>query len=150
MAFDKKAYYREYNKRPEVREKQREYQRQRAQLPKEKARKRALYDRLRATPEGRARLRGYAEKHAPGHRSSTLKSRYGITAEQFDALEAKQGGRCATCGVIPKGRLHVDHCHSRDIVRGLLCGNCNRAIGMTFDNTSTLRQMIAYLEAHSA
>ncbi len=43
-----------------------------------------------------------------------MKSRYGVTPEQFQAMEAAQGGLCAICGRPPRGRwprLHLDHDH---------------------------------------
>lgn len=33
-------------------------------------------------------------------------------------------------------------------IRGLLCGNCNRAIGLFKESISSLKNSIAYLEKH--
>lgn len=73
--------------------------------------------------------------------------RYGLTAEAYDALLAKQDGRCGICKR-PAGdqRLHVDHCHDSDRVRGLLCGNCNRGIGCLGDDPARIRAAAAYVE----
>lgn len=54
---------------------------------------------------------------------------YGITATQFDALVAAQGGCCAICKEQPKRGLVVDHSHTEKHVRGLLCDTCNRGLG---------------------
>jgi len=58
--------------------------------------------------------------------------RYGIDAETYDALYARQNGRCELCDVpaenAPKGALHVDHDHATGRVRGLLCVQCNAAL----------------------
>jgi hypothetical protein len=61
-------------------------------------------------------------------RRDHLKRSYGITSEQYDALLAKQGGRCALCG---SGffSLCLDHDHVTGKVRGLLCRVCNRRLG---------------------
>ena len=73
----------------------------------------------------------------------------------FDALMQEQGGRCAICGTEKafsgggdNRRMAIDHCHASGAVRGLLCGNCNRALGLVKDSVETLRNAIAYLEKH--
>lgn len=81
-----------------------------------------------------------------------LKSTYGITPEQFDALLASQGGVCAICGKLPPaikgapGQWNVDHCHKTGAVRGILCSPCNIGIGQLGDDPDRLRVAIAYLE----
>lgn len=70
-----------------------------------------------------------------------IKSKYGITLEEYTALLRKQGGGCAVCGARkdPRGtRLSVDHDHTTKIVRGILCAGCNSAIGRLGDNPSGL------------
>ncbi|WP_369124487.1 endonuclease domain-containing protein [Mycoplasmopsis arginini] len=36
----------------------------------------------------------------------------------------------------------------REAVRGLLCGNCNRFLGMIQDNKSLLQNLVNYLKQH--
>jgi hypothetical protein len=87
-------------------------------------------------------------------RRSYLKKTYGMTPEQYDALLARQGGRCAICvrnhADSREFRLHVDHDHSTGRVRGLLCGLCNQGIGSLRDDPSLLRIAIAYLLQHES
>lgn len=45
-----------------------------------------------------------------------------------------------------KSKLVVDHCHDTGIVRGLLCHNCNRALGLFKDKIEVLKNAIKYLE----
>ena len=76
---------------------------------------------------------------------------YKLTQADFDALLAKQDGRCAICGALPseadRGRLHVDHEHNgTKRVRGLLCGLCNRALGRPDQVPGWLDKAKAYLE----
>lgn len=70
---------------------------------------------------------------------------YGLDAERFQELLAEQNGACAICGEVP-GRLEVDHDHGTGVVRGLLCGNCNKALGLMRDDTERLLSAVRYLE----
>lgn len=76
---------------------------------------------------------------------------YGMTSDQYEALILRQDSRCAICrsdAWSGKGnRPHVDHDHETGIVRGLLCGKCNVAIGNMDDNPDRLRAAADYLEA---
>lgn len=86
----------------------------------------------------------------PEHnRKYNLKKDYGITPEEYDAMLQAQGGTCAIChGTESVGRLAVDHCHATGVVRGLLCTNCNQAIGKLRDDTQLLKNAINYLEVN--
>lgn len=58
---------------------------------------------------------------------------YGITKEEYSGRLEKQNNSCAICGDLfenPGNRRgpQVDHCHSSQEIRGLLCGCCNRGI----------------------
>jgi hypothetical protein len=85
-------------------------------------------------------------------RDANLKALYGISLVQYEQLLEQQGGVCAICGRSPRGRpvLDVDHDHLTGIVRGLLCGNCNRAVGLLDDNPDLFDKAKAYiLQFHS-
>lgn len=79
--------------------------------------------------------------------------RYGMTVEQYDALFAEQGGRCAACGEPEwiKSRngepfkLAVDHDHATGRVRGLLCATCNRVVGHLETRPALVDRMVEYL-----
>ena len=76
-----------------------------------------------------------------------LKHRYDITPEQWEHLNEQQHGLCAICGQPPRGnmnRLSVDHNHSTNTVRGLLCITCNRTIGY-LENAEWRAKADAYL-----
>lgn len=83
-------------------------------------------------------------------RNAMLKSRYGITLEDYARMLAEQGGTCAICFKEPdKGSvLDVDHCHDSLKVRGLLCRSCNLCLGRMNDDADTLRRAADYLETH--
>ena len=86
-----------------------------------------------ADPE-RYRAMNAAWRAANGSRIRAYQRRYryGIKAEEYDALWAAQKGRCALCDIpaadAPKGALHVDHDHQTGRVRGLLCLRCNSTL----------------------
>lgn len=87
-----------------------------------------------------SRVRNYT---AAQKRKWQLSSRYGITPEQVEAMQAAQGGACAIC-VQPLGRFHVDHNHETGAVRGLLCHRCNIRIG-GWDDSAWRTNAMRYL-----
>lgn len=80
--------------------------------------------------------------------------KYGLTLEQYRALVESQEGVCALCQQPPSRAFDIDHDHSccpelpacGECVRGLLCFNCNSALGKLKDNVDTLKRAVAYLE----
>lgn len=74
----------------------------------------------------------------------------GITIAEYHAAHSTQQGKCAICGVheseTQHGVLHIDHCHDTMRFRGLLCGPCNRAIGMFKHDVQLLQEAIRYLQ----
>lgn len=84
-------------------------------------------------------------------RWQVVKRKYGISENEYLEMLKKQGGGCAICGKIDAkhwqtNNLLIDHCHTTGKVRGLLCNNCNTALGLVSDNIDTLKQMIKYLK----
>lgn len=75
--------------------------------------------------------------------------KYGLTLEQHIEMWLAQDGKCLICYVdefdLGKRRLHIDHNHTTGFVRGLLCSNCNTAIGMFEDDIYRMEKAIQYL-----
>lgn len=74
----------------------------------------------------------------------------GLTLREFKQLLLEQKGRCAICRKRNRCgyRLCVDHSHSSGAVRGLLCHDCNRGIGLLGDSAARLKDAAKYLESH--
>jgi hypothetical protein len=77
-------------------------------------------------------------------RRNKIKSKYGISLEDYSEILRRQGEGCAICGLL-KPTMHVDHCHDTGQVRGVLCGTCNPGIGLLGDNIQLLESAIRYL-----
>jgi hypothetical protein len=72
------------------------------------------------------------------------------SAHEAEDLTRRQNGRCAVCRRAPDGRrvesvLHRDHDHVTGKVRGMLCGRCNKALGLLRDDLSVITSFIGYL-----
>lgn len=92
-------------------------------------------------------------------REKLLKFRYGITTKDYEKLLKEQNFSCKLChkhislnkhmcNKMEIKRLAIDHCHKTNKIRGLLCNQCNRGLGMFSDNPDLLRKAANYLETH--
>lgn len=88
-----------------------------------------------------------------GHANKYYQNTYKISVKDFTDLLIKQNYKCAICkgtgfkmheGI--KENLVVDHCHHSKKVRGLLCNNCNRGLGLFKDSVVSLTNAINYLK----
>jgi len=94
----------------------------------------------------------FREKHRSYNRKSDLKRYYNITLEEYDIMFERQKVLCAICGneEIRKNqygitRLSVDHNHTTNKVRGLLCSSCNVKLGW-FENNKI--SVLSYLKGY--
>jgi len=116
------------------------------------------------------RNREYMRKHRAEKpesiRARNLWRMYRMRIEDYDRLRERQGFACAICGIhegdidrskiggrkrrdgslAPQSTLQVDHCHRTDVIRGLLCPDCNRGLGAFLDDPVRLRAAAAYAE----
>lgn len=80
-----------------------------------------------------------------------LLRKYGITALKYKQMLIKQNNACAICKTKTPGgknnKFVVDHNHKTEEVRGLLCDNCNKAIGLLNDSPELLISAKIYLES---
>ena len=93
-------------------------------------------------------VRAYEKKF---HRERALRYNFGLSEEDYQQKLKAQCNTCAICNKSEtenKQRLAVDHCHSTGIVRGLLCSQCNLALGLFTDSLEKLQSAKAYLEKY--
>ena len=91
----------------------------------------------------------YYAKHKDRYRASSILKRYRISIEECDRMLESQNGTCAICKVeTPESNgkmLCIDHDHETGMVRGLLCSNCNRALGHLRESVPAMFNMIGYI-----
>ena len=75
-----------------------------------------------------------------------LQRRYCMTEQDYISKCKAQNECCALCN--ERAQLYVDHDHKTGKFRGLICNDCNLAIGKVKENVETLKAMIEYLEAN--
>jgi hypothetical protein len=77
---------------------------------------------------------------------------YNFPPELYNQRLAEQENSCAICGTNTpggRGQFHADHDHETNQPRGVLCHNCNVALGNFQDNPEILRAAIEYLNKYS-
>jgi hypothetical protein len=89
-----------------------------------------------------------------GVQDAYLYREYGITSKDYYKMHSDQSGLCKLCNKEGftmaehhKLKLVVDHDHNTGKVRGLLCHNCNRALGLFKESIDSLNNAIRYLES---
>ena len=82
----------------------------------------------------------------------------GVDAHRYQEMLREQNNVCAICGKPEKASdnasgkikdLAIDHCHKSNVVRALLCSNCNRALGLFNDDPALLVKAQAYVLKYS-
>lgn len=78
--------------------------------------------------------------------------RHNISKQEYDKLLSKYKGRCWICK--KNNAIHIDHDHSccnndsfscGNCIRGILCSNCNTALGLLKDDIKTIKSALKYL-----
>jgi hypothetical protein len=79
--------------------------------------------------------------------------KFGLSMEEYNEFMAKQDSSCAICNSSfshkrngQEARLAIDHDHKTGKVRGLLCGSCNRALGLLKEDKRIVQSAVQYLE----
>jgi hypothetical protein len=80
-----------------------------------------------------------------------MRSLYGLEQSEYDLILERQRNRCAVCKAKTPGGAgswHIDHDHLTGQVRGLLCNNCNLAVGLLQDDPEIIRAAARYVAKH--
>lgn len=110
--------------------------------------------------DNREHVREYHRTHhdPAKAKANMLMWKYQLSMDQYGEMLAKQGGVCAICGQVerqihPRSKrqraLAVDHDSTTEAIRGLLCNDCNRGIGLLGHDVDRLVAAIVYLQAAS-
>lgn len=84
------------------------------------------------------------ERHI--ERKYYLQKVYGITQHDYDRMLRIQNDCCAIC--TKRLKLFIDHDHSSNVIRGLLCNKCNSLIGYADEDVRILQNAILYINKH--
>ena len=125
---------------------QKEWYEQNKEITKERAK-----DWVLKNPEKRKEVANkYAKSNTEKQRNSALKRQYGITLEEFNSKITQQENKCAICGNNFKDSKDacMDHCHSSEKVRDVLCRSCNMGLGYFKDSMERLLAAAQYLNKH--
>src|SRR5579859_4312155 len=87
-------------------------------------------------------------KNGGSYRNCQYRRKFGIVLADYERMLDQQDGKCAGClrdRSEFKVRLAVDHDHKTGRIRGLLCADCNQALGRLKDSKETLLRLVNYL-----
>lgn len=116
----------------------------------EAARRNASNFRQKYPEKVREGLRRWYGANTRTVRSKWLFEKYGITVEQWEEKFADQGQVCGCCGTAEPGKKgwQTDHDHQTGKLRDILCGACNKGLGLFGDSEDRLQKAIVYLVRH--
>jgi Recombination endonuclease VII len=77
---------------------------------------------------------------------SRIEKLYGLSKDAYLSMVNLQNSSCALCSKFEFDhfKLHVDHCHYTNKVRGLLCSKCNQGIGLLKHDASLISKAVLY------
>lgn len=115
------------------------------------------HDYLRAKQNEYEKTRNAKPEIKERRQAKNFKYNYDTSIEWYNEKFAKQGGLCVICGKpetvvdVRTGQvraLSIDHNHETGKNRDLLCGDCNRGIGLFHENIEIIEKVIQYLKNH--
>ena len=136
---------REYQRSPEWREKISLALKEKAKSPEHiENLKRAFANRLPPQIQSKD-CAACGRKFQPGSNSARFCRSADCTSWGLDRKRHRATSpMCQICGTTE--RLKADHCHERNVFRGVLCNNCNSGLGFFADDPTRLLGAVQYLE----
>jgi hypothetical protein len=92
-------------------------------------------------PSENSVINGKCETCRIRHNKASRARQFGLTEQEYDSW--MQRGACEACQ--DTADLGLDHCHTTDAIRGVLCGNCNRALGLLKDSPERIDALATYI-----
>lgn len=96
------------------------------------------------------RLRSWCKPcQAIADRAKHYRRTFGITIEELEQIFESQNEKCAICQrdmVLRWKNYQLDHDHETGKIRGILCVNCNTALGTFGDNLAGIMKVVEYLK----
>ena len=114
--------------------------------------------RRKEDPKIKERQKKYHSENPDKNMEYQRMANYGISSEQYYDLVKRQNNRCGICGRLERRKnyktgkrqsLSIDHDHASGKNRGLLCRDCNFAIGLFEDNAAIVQKAVQYLRKHN-
>jgi len=85
-------------------------------------------------------------------KEKVFKRKFGVDYKWYEKKLKEQHNVCDICKKeLDSNRydkLAVDHCHSTNKLRGLLCTQCNTSLGLLKENITTINNMLKYLNKY--
>ena len=89
------------------------------------------------------------KKRAKKAKWARIKKEYGLSELDVAQMLDKQKCKCVICKTNIQNGYHIDHCHTTNKVRGLLCQKCNQAIGLLKENEFFFFRAAEYIKEHN-
>lgn len=117
-----------------------------------------IYHKDLKTSRQKAKLQQqkFKKNHPEAYLNNAL-SKYRITSNDYQNTLKYQKNKCGICDCRVEDtssypyhkRLSVDHDHTTGQIRGLLCNNCNRGLGLLGDSLKRIERAVKYLKRAS-
>jgi len=123
-------------------------ERYRANIEREKVKRKKWYEANKDRVIEQTRKRYFQNSFEINLKRKLRK--YNLSVQDYENLLETQGKTCANtgCESIDKSKLVIDHCHITGAVRGLLCNQCNTALGLLKESHKALSGLSAYLDKY--
>ena len=100
-----------------------------------------------------AQRKEYNEKNKEQKAAYWREKKYGLSSEDYKNMLDEQNDKCKICltsfTILDTKHIHVDHCHTTNKIRGILCGMCNLGLGHFKDDIQKLTKAINYLQENT-